>query len=49
MWSKGVEGLIWCKYCVHMYVNGKMIPVETIPEMGERRDKGEWCRGLIQV
>jgi hypothetical protein len=22
------------KCCVHMYVNGKMIPVETIPEMG---------------
>jgi hypothetical protein len=20
-------------YCVHMYVNGKMIPVETIPRM----------------
>jgi hypothetical protein len=24
----------WCKNCVHMYVNAKMIPVETIPEMG---------------
>jgi hypothetical protein len=21
------------KYCVHMYVNGKMRPVESIPEM----------------
>jgi hypothetical protein len=24
-----------CKYYVHMYVNGKMRPVETIPGMGE--------------
>jgi hypothetical protein len=23
-----------CKYCVHMYINGKMKPVETIPGMG---------------
>jgi hypothetical protein len=23
------------KYCVHIYVNVKMIPVETIPGMGE--------------
>jgi hypothetical protein len=22
-----------CKYCVHMYVNGKMRPVEAIPGM----------------
>jgi hypothetical protein len=29
-----------CKYCVHMYVNGKMTPVKTIPEMG-RSNKGE--------
>jgi hypothetical protein len=28
------EVRIWCKYCIHMYVNGKVIPVETIPEMG---------------
>jgi hypothetical protein len=27
-----------------MYVNGKMIPVETVPEMGGR-DKGEWWSG----
>jgi hypothetical protein len=28
---------IWYKYCVHMYVNGKMRPVEieTIPRMRE--------------
>jgi hypothetical protein len=26
-WGKCVGGLIWRKCCVHMYVNGKMIPV----------------------
>jgi hypothetical protein len=26
---------VWFEYCTHMYVNGKMIPVETIPGMGE--------------
>jgi hypothetical protein len=31
---------IWWKY-VHMYVNGKMRPVETIPGGRERGDKGE--------
>jgi hypothetical protein len=34
--GKGIGGQIWCKYCLHMYVNGKMIPVETIPGMGGR-------------
>jgi hypothetical protein len=28
-----------CKYCAHMYVNGKMRPVEAIPGMGERGTK----------
>jgi hypothetical protein len=29
-----------------MYVNGKMIPVETIPGIaGGAADKGEWWRG----
>jgi hypothetical protein len=23
-----------CKYCVHMYINLKMIHVETVPGMG---------------
>jgi hypothetical protein len=32
--------IIWCKYWVHMYVNGKMISVETIPGMGG----GGWKR-----
>jgi hypothetical protein len=34
-WGKGTGGWIECKYCVLMYVNFKMIPVETIPGMGE--------------
>jgi hypothetical protein len=25
---------IWYKYCKHMYINGKLRPVETIPRMG---------------
>jgi hypothetical protein len=29
------------EYYILMYVNGKMRPVETIPGMGVRRDKGE--------
>jgi hypothetical protein len=33
--EKGVGGWIWCKYCVHLYVNGKMRHVETVPGMGE--------------
>jgi hypothetical protein len=26
---------MWWKYYVHMYINGKMKPVETFPGMGE--------------
>jgi hypothetical protein len=22
-WGKCIGGLMWCKYCVHMYINGK--------------------------
>jgi hypothetical protein len=29
------------KYCVHMYANGKMRSIETIPGMGGGVDKGE--------
>jgi hypothetical protein len=36
------ERVTRCKYCVHMYVNGKMRPVETVPGMGAEGDKGEW-------
>jgi hypothetical protein len=25
-----------CKYCVHMYVSGEIIPVETVPGMVDR-------------
>jgi hypothetical protein len=30
---------IWYKYCVHIYINGKMIPDETITGMGVGRIK----------
>jgi hypothetical protein len=33
-WGRGEGGWIWYKYCIHMYVNGKMKSVETIPGMG---------------
>jgi hypothetical protein len=38
--GKGHRRVNIVKYCVHMYVNGKMRPVETIPGTGEG-DKGE--------
>jgi hypothetical protein len=38
-WEEGVGRCIWCKYCVHVYVNVKMIPVETVPGMGEGQVK----------
>jgi hypothetical protein len=39
------EGVgIWCKYCVHMYINGKMVSVETITRM-RGVNKGEWWKG----
>jgi hypothetical protein len=41
----GCERVNICKYCVHMYENGKMRPVETIPGMWGERNKGEWWRG----
>jgi hypothetical protein len=40
-WGNGEEGLIQYKYCVHMHVNGKMIPVQTIPGISGEGDKGE--------
>jgi hypothetical protein len=49
-WGKGEGGWICCKYCVHMYVNGEMRPVETIPGMEWGRiNKGEWWNMWIQV
>jgi hypothetical protein len=38
---KCVGKWIWYKYYVHIYVKGKMRPVETIPGMKENGDKGE--------
>jgi hypothetical protein len=37
----GVGVWIWCKYCVHKYVNGKMVSVETAPGIG---GEGGWNR-----
>jgi hypothetical protein len=34
VWEKGIEEIIWCKYCVQLYVNGKIIRAETIPGIG---------------
>jgi hypothetical protein len=39
---RGCRSVNKCKYCVHLYVNGKVIPVETIPEMGENDGGGEF-------
>jgi hypothetical protein len=43
-WGKEERQWIQCKKCVHMNVNAKIIPFETIPGMGGRVDKGEWRR-----
>jgi hypothetical protein len=48
MWGKGMGAWIWPKYCVHMNVNGKMRPVETIPGMEwggiKKNDEGGWIQ-----
>jgi hypothetical protein len=50
-WEEGGDGeievgrRIWCKKCVHIYVNAKMIPVKTIPGMKAWVNKEEWERG----
>jgi hypothetical protein len=36
---------MWWKCYVLIHVNGKMRPVETIPGMGEKRNKGECWKG----
>jgi hypothetical protein len=36
---------MWCKYCVHLYVNGKMKPIETLPIMGGKDIKENDGRG----
>jgi hypothetical protein len=35
------RGKIQYKKCVHVYVNAKMIPVETIPGLQGEQDEGE--------
>jgi hypothetical protein len=44
--GKGIRRYIWCKYCVHMYVNWK-IPIEIVPGIGggdikENGGGGKW-------
>jgi hypothetical protein len=34
--GRGVRERMQCKNCVHMFVNAKMIPVETTPGMEEK-------------
>jgi hypothetical protein len=45
-WVEGKEvvGGIWCKQCIHMYINTKMIPVETVPGIrgGGMRKRSVW-------
>jgi hypothetical protein len=41
-WEGGCGGesdrrLILCKLCIHMYVNAKMVSVETVPGIGVGR------------
>jgi hypothetical protein len=47
MGGKEVGRRIWYKKCIHMYVNAKMIPVQTIPGIRGGRTKenggGEEC------
>jgi hypothetical protein len=31
--------------CMHMYINAKMIPAETVPEIREGGNEGDWWRG----
>jgi hypothetical protein len=38
-WGNAEARQICCKYCVYMYIKRKMIPVETIPGIGEREMK----------
>jgi hypothetical protein len=33
-WGKWVREWIQCKKCVHMHVNAKVIPAETVPWIG---------------
>jgi hypothetical protein len=46
MWIEGVGGQIWCKYCVHMYVNGKIRLLKLFQEW-EKRGKGEFSGDIL--
>jgi hypothetical protein len=53
-WGKCTGGWIQFTYGVHMYVNGKMIPVETILGMKVRGIKendggGEWKYDILDI
>jgi hypothetical protein len=37
MYGKSIGRCFLCQYCIHIYANGKMRPVETIPVMGKRK------------
>jgi hypothetical protein len=41
MWKQWKHKVSKFKKCVHMFVNAKMIPVETTPGIGGKGDKGE--------
>jgi hypothetical protein len=47
VWHDEIE--VWRKYCEYMYINGKIIPVETIPGKGVEGIKENDGRGWIQV
>jgi hypothetical protein len=39
--ERGCRGVNIVQICVHLHVNGKLIPVETTPGMMGEEDKGE--------
>jgi hypothetical protein len=43
--GKGDRRMNTCKKCVHIYVNAKMILVETVPGIGGGGDKEELWGG----
>jgi hypothetical protein len=51
--GKGVGGWIWCKQCIHIYVNAKMISVETVPGSGEEgwksSERGEFKNDVFDT
>jgi hypothetical protein len=39
--GKRYKRVSMCKYYIHMYVNEKIIPIETVPGMGRGEDNGK--------